>query len=71
MGITREINYDIDKKYDGTVYEDKENKLHEELGYAPTPIIIVLMDNRIIDLHKPYDVSSGVSKKFINDYSVK
>lgn len=69
-GITKEINYDIGTKYAGTVYEDRDNKLHEEIDYAPTPVIIVLMDDKIIDLHSPFEYDSRLSQNFINTYSV-
>jgi hypothetical protein len=65
-GITKEVA--IPKDYKETVYEDENNNLHAELNYAPTPVILVLEGNRIIDLHTPEDAGSEYSRNFINEY---
>lgn len=67
VGVTKEVY--IPEQYKYTVYEDIDQNVQTALNYAPTPVILILNGNRIIDLYSPYDSKSLFATDFINEHS--
>lgn len=67
VGVTKEVY--IPEQYKYTVYEDIDQNVQTALNYAPTPVILILNGNRIIDLYSPYDSKSLFATYFINEHS--
>lgn len=68
VGLTREVI--IPEDYRDTVWEDEKGDIPAALNYAPTPILLVLEGNRIVDLHTPIDAGSAPSLEFISKYLI-